>query len=149
MYAGLMEVSTSDNLEYCKNLIKTHDYGRYLQCAFAPETIPYYALDAELKHIHHHVSEEMIGHIRYAWWAENIDALPVARQHPVLQALAAVGIEKLLLMQLVDHYREAWPDLPKNPPELNIDNVRWNNAGRIIKNHQGAKWRLVFKLLFV
>ena len=61
-----MQISTTDHLEYCKQLIKKHNYARYLQLAFAPErvkgsVIGYYALDAELKHIHHHVSEEMIG----------------------------------------------------------------------------------------
>ncbi len=150
-----MEDSTSDPIQYCKNLIKTHDYPRYLQCAFAPEAIPYYALDAELKHIHQHVSEEMIGHIRYAWWRESLDALAEGkpRQHPVLVALADGGIAPATLTALVDRYREAWPEMPENPPELTVDNVCWQRAESIIARHRanyGNKRRLwlVIRLFF-
>ena len=148
MYAVCMENSS---LTYCKDMVRKMDYARYLQCAFAPEAIPYYALVAELKHIHDHVSEEMIGHIRYAWWQEAVEALGSGspRQHPVILSLAASGISKTLLVKLVESYREAWPELPQNPPELAVDNPRWQKAGRIIANHKGAKWQLAFKLLFV
>lgn len=150
MYAGFMQVSTKDDLEYCKNLIKMSDYARYLQCGFYPPAIPYYALEAELRHIHHHVSEEMIGHIRYAWWREAMDTLGAAhQQHPVLKMLAASGIEKELLVQLVDSYREAYPALPEHPPELPVADVRWAKAGQVIAAHKGARWRLLLKLLII
>ncbi len=152
MYAGFMQDSTSENLDYCKNLIKTQDYARFLQCAFAPEAIPYYALDAELRHIHDHVSEEMIGHIRYAWWQESLVAIGEGkpRQHPVLLMLAASRISNDALIKLVESYREAWPELPKNPPELEVNNARWQKAGRVIAaNKTKPRWWLVMKLLIV
>lgn len=151
MYAGFMQDSTSENLNYCKNLIKTQAYARFLQCAFAPEAIPYYALDAELRHIHDHVKEEMIGHIRYAWWREELDKLGQAhQQHPVLQMLATSGIAKEALITLVDAYRDAWPNLPEHTPELEIKNPRWKKAGGIIAaNKLKPRWWLVMRLLFV
>jgi phytoene/squalene synthetase len=152
MYAHSMQVSTSENLDYCKNLIKAQDYVRFLQCAFAPHAYSYYALMAELAHIHDHVSEEMIGHIRYAWWQESIVAIGEGkpRQHPVLLMLAESNIDNALLIQLVESYREAWPELPQNPPELAVDNPRWKEAARIIAAH-GAKpkWWLLVKLMCV
>lgn len=150
-----MQVSTSENFQYCKNLIKTHDYTRYLQCAFAPEPLRaqvygYYALNAELRHIHHHVSEEMIGHIRYAWWREAMDQLGSPhQQHPVLQALAGSGMEKKLLVQLVDCYREAYPAMPEQVPQYPIDDARWNKAGQVIAAHHGSRVWLLLKLLVV
>ncbi len=152
MYADSMQDSTSENLDYCKNLIKTQDYARFLQCGFYPAALPYYALDAELRHIHDHVREEMIGHIRYAWWQESVVAIGEgkAREHPVLRALAASGIENALLVQLVESYREAWPELPQHPPELPVEDARWHKAGRIIEAH-GAKprWWLLLRLLLL
>lgn len=134
-------------------MIKTHDYARYLQCAFYPPAIPYYALNAELRHIHHHVSEEMIGHIRYAWWQESIDAIAEGkpRDHPVLQSLAASGIDNSLLVKLAESYREAWPELPQNPPELAVEDARWQKAGQIIAAHGCKKNRLflLVKLIFI
>ena len=158
MYADSMQVSTSENTEYCKNLIKTHDYARYLQCAFLPEIMRdaaygYYALDAELAHVHHVVSEEMIGHIRYAWWQESIEGLntPAQRQHPVLLTLAGSGIEQEALA-LVISYREVYPELPEVARALEFDNEKWRRAGQVIAAHgqrygNGAKLWLIIKLL--
>ena len=138
-------------LSYCKDIVRKYDYARYLQCAFAPHAYSYYALMAELAHIHDHVSEEMIGHIRYAWWQESMDALAEGkpRGHPVLQALAESGIDNAMLIKLVEAYREAWPNLPEKPAELPMNNLRWIRAGEIIKHHTGAKWWLLMKLLLV
>lgn len=136
-------------LSYCKDMVRGHDYARYLQCAFAPQTYAYYALEAELAHIHQHVSEEMIGHIRYAWWQESMDALREGkpRQHPVLLALAESGIANEVLVKLVESYREAWPELPEYPPELEVNDARWRRAGDIIAKHTGPRWWLVVRLL--
>ena len=138
-------------LSYCKDMVRKYDYARYLQCAFAPTAYAYYALAAELAHIHDHVSEEMIGHIRYAWWQESIVAIGEGKphQHPVLLMLAESGISNELLVKLVECYREAWPELPKNPPELEVADARWQKAGRIISKHRGGKITLIFNMLFV
>ena len=138
-------------LSYCKDMVRKHDYARYLQCAFVPHAYAYYALMAELAHIHDHVSEEMIGHIRYAWWREQLDQLGAAhQQHPVLQALSASGIARETLTLLVDCYREAWPELPQNPPELEVDDPRWKKVDKIIATHGNrSRWWLVVKLFLL
>lgn len=158
MYALSMKDSTKDALLYCKNLIKNHDDATYLQLAFLPEerqqpAIAYYALNAELKHIHHHVSEEMIGHIRFAWWQEQVEAITqdVVRGHPVLQEIAASGVAIDSCAALVEAYREAYPAMLNNPPVLDIPEEyrRWHKAGRVIAEHRGGRKSLIFKLLFV
>jgi len=155
MYAECMKVSTRDDLDYCKDLIKKHDHARIMQCMFLPEgerhsAFAYYALKAELEHIHDHVSQEMIGHIRYAFWAESVEQLPAnPRSHPVIRALADSGIASETLSQLVENYREAYPDLPKDPPELVLEHKKWNKAGEIIRRHKGGPLLLIIKLLFV
>lgn len=150
-----MQNSTKENLEYSKNLIRIVANERRLQLSFLPpelqkKAIAYYGLDAELKHVHQHVSEEMIGHIRYAWWREELDKLGEAHQkHPVLALLAESGLPVTQLIALVDSYRDVWPQLPAHPPELAIGHARYNKAGEVIAKHRGGKLSLIFKLLFV
>ncbi len=177
-----MKTATSENsdyIDYCRKMVREHDYPRFLQCAFLPEkeqlkAFSYYALEAELRHIHHHVSEEMIGHIRYAWWREEIEKSGnnLSSKHPVLKALAAVSIDKEIILRLVEKYHEAWPEIPHSsdsaeryeiPPEFcTVDEITksafnnnspWQKAGRKIDNHkarygEGFLWWLVIKLLF-
>lgn len=150
-----MTNSTTDNANYCKELVKKLDYPRYLQCAFATEYFPLFALNCELRHVHHAVSEEMIGHIRYAWWAESVETL--AREHPVLQALKWANYPTENLLTLVNHYREAYPEQPQHTDVvLNSilslpakDKARFDKAGQVITNHQGGRLTLLVKLLFV
>jgi phytoene synthase len=151
-----MKNSTKEDRDYCKNLIRMSVNARHLQLAFLPEDIKskaeaYYALDAELKHVHLHVSEEMIGHIRFAWWREAMDKIKsgVKMEHPVMRMLADSGIETEKLIALVDSYREAYPQMPEHPPELLVDHAKWNKAGRIIANHKGSHLGLIFRLLFI
>lgn len=150
-----MQNSTKDDQEYCKNLIRMGGDERLLQLHFLPpglqqQAMAYYALEAELRHVHDHVSEEMIGHIRYAWWREAMDRLGAAdQQHPVLRMLKDSNIDTALLIALIDSYREAYPELPANPPQLAIDDARYRKAGETIAGHKGARWRLLVKLLFV
>lgn len=128
------------------------DYAHYLQCAFAPELYPLFALNCELIHVHHSVSEEMLGHIRYAWWAETVAAFD--KKHPVIEALAASGIPQDKLLALVNTYREAYPEMPANVEPLLDDAIslsdktRWNKAANIIKTHTGGRLTLLAKLLF-
>lgn len=128
-----------------------------------------YALSLELGRIPNLVSEEMIGHIRLAWWQEAVDELYMGhapRGQPVLQALAAViASEKLpreTLMPLMDAYRESYPDLPAQlqavfePIHLALltqqGQAGWHKADAIIRKHRqryGKGWNgwLIGKLL--
>ncbi len=85
-------------MNYCANLVRTHDYDRYLCALFAPPAVRaawcvLFAFNHEIASIAEIVSEEMIGYIRLAWWREALDEIyagkPV-RKHPVAEALAEV-----------------------------------------------------------
>lgn len=153
-----MENSRKESIEYCKNLIRIVANDKLLQLHFLPpaereRALAYYGLEAELMHIHSHVSEEMIGHIRYAWWREAMDQLGSPhQQHPVLQLLAGSDIEKDVLITLVDDYREAYPAFPAHPRAYPTQQARFLRAGKIIENHRQRhgsyrKWWLLLKLM--
>ncbi|NBX04347.1 MAG: hypothetical protein EBR02_09895 [Alphaproteobacteria bacterium] len=157
--------------------LRGHNRDRFLQAMFVPPparevVIAIYALEMELAHVHGMVKEEMIGHIRYAWWGEAIEGLfdgQPARGHPVLEALRPYIIDakipKADLLALVAAYREAFPQLPQNGAQL-ADGVvektlealspksikRWARAGKIIAKHRtrhprGKNGWLAVKLL--
>ncbi len=154
-----MQNSTTQNVLYCKELVKKLDYARYVQCAFAPRAqqaalYAFFALNCELKHVHHAVSEEMIGHIRFAWWQESVEGLYASqpREHPVLQMLAESGFTETELVNLVVAYREAYPEMPSTIPEPTCEGAvftKYHKAGKLIANHRGNKLALIIKLMLV
>lgn len=128
-----MIFTTTETLSYYSSLVKTQRRDWFLAAMFLPASmrevvIAIYALDIELAHVHHVVKEEMMGHIRYAWWQENIEGLHngVVNEHPVLQALANINIPQESLLSIVTAYRESFPE---HPPE--IENIVQN----IIKDY--------------
>jgi hypothetical protein len=154
-----MKDSTVENLLYCKELVKKIDYARYVQCAFAPRAqqaalYAYFALNCELRHVYHAVSEEMIGHIRFAWWQESVEGLFAGqqREHPVLQMLVQSGFTQDELVNLVVAYREAYPEMPSTIPEPACEGAafaKYHKAGTLIANHRGNKLTLIIKLMLV
>lgn len=146
-----------ENLTYCTDLVRSLNRDVFLQSLLlAPETrsavIAIAALDAELRHVHSAVSEEMLGHIRFAWWKEGVEAIAngePARAHPVLQLLGELKIPANILLPLVKEYLEAYPNWPENPQKT-LDIVcsqwieahapqqlkAWYKAGKIIERHR-------------
>jgi|CXWL01.1.fsa_nt_gi hypothetical protein len=164
-----MIFTTTETLAYYTSLVRTGRCDEFLAAMFLPASmreavIAIYALDIELEHIHHVVTEEMMGHIRYAWWQENIEGLhnEIVHDHPVLQAIANINIQHESLLAIVVAYREVFPDRPpaidaimKNVIDSYVSgNKKWKKASNIISNHRrkyGEKrynWLLI-KLLFV
>jgi 15-cis-phytoene synthase len=154
---------------YLLQMVRNHNRDRFLQSLFVPEpardaVLAVYSLDAELAHVRAHVSEEMLAHIRYAWWEESLADIAAGkkpREHPVLLAIAEnnLGAAGLALAQ---KYRAAYPDAPmENIADESVallipTNVQmlWDKAGRIITKHRtrhGKKWNgwLAFKLLCI
>lgn len=123
--------TTENNVDYI-NSVKTQRRDWFLAAMFLPlgirnSVLAIHALDVELEHVHHVVKEEMIGHIRYAWWQENIEALgnpAKSHNHPLLQALAAENIPMELLLPIVTAYREAFPQYPTGIDEIVMNAVR-------------------------
>lgn len=144
-----------NSLSFSGRQLHAFDRDRFFACLFVPRRcrdalMALCALCVELRHVHHAVSEELLAHVRYAWWQEHLDALyagkPVA--HPLLQELNVKPIPQEKLMALVEAYRGAYPDLPEVktmedelcealieatcPSSLSA----WRKAGHIIGSHR-------------
>ena len=181
MYAERRKLSTRfaktvkkpDNLSYCAEMVWAHQPELYWQALFVPPAareglLRLYALDIELAHLRRMVSEEMIGHIRYAWWREALEALFQGRPkpgHPVLEALSELPLPQAEIMALQDAYESAYPNEPAAAPAareaLSLAYLEktaadaipgWKKANTIIQAHT-RKWRgkarswLILKLL--
>lgn len=75
--------------------VRTHDYPRYLLAQFIPAhareaALTLFAFELEIRRIPQSVREAMLGHIRYSWWREQVEALfegKAPKGHPVLEAM--------------------------------------------------------------
>jgi phytoene/squalene synthetase len=166
-----MFFTTPETLGYYTSLVRNQRRDWLRAAMFLPPdlreiAIAIYSLDIELEHVHHVVKEEMMGHIRYAWWQESIEALQndILRDHPLLQALAKINIKPELLLPVVSAYRENFPEYPKHIDSLaenalksyfaqNNESKKWEKANAIIASHhkkygQGFDSWLLIKLLF-
>lgn len=168
-----MIFTTTETFLYYTSLVRNQRRDWFLGAMFLSPSvreavIAIYALDIELEHVHHVVKEEMMGHIRYAWWFEKLEALSdtmVVQEHPLLQAIASSNIPKELLISIVSAYRDNFPELPPAISEtvqsvvekhlINISQSRkWKKASAIIAKHRkkhGSQRSnlLLLKLLFV
>ncbi len=167
-----MIFTTPETHEYYAGLVKSQRRGWFRSAMFLPENlqeaaIAVYSLDIELEHVQHVVKEEMMGHIRYAWWQESIEAIQngAVRDHPLLQALTKINIKTELLLPIVNAYRDSFPEYPDNTDMLvqdalknhfgkNAEIKKWEKANLVIASHNkkyGQKldgWLLI-KLLSV
>lgn len=148
-------------LTYCATQVYNADRDRFFLSMFVPEPhrealTALYALHVEMEHIHEHVREEMIGHIRYAWWQEKIDALyegSLTHGHPVLESLEPLAKSGALpradIALLIEHFRGHYPQLPPDSDKM-LDDMAlalirkihppsekpWQKAHTIIANHR-------------
>ncbi|MDX2113531.1 MAG: squalene/phytoene synthase family protein [Alphaproteobacteria bacterium] len=167
-----MENSTAES--YCADLVRQLSPDDYLAALFVPselrrELLALYALDAELRHVHAAVSEEITAHIRYAWWQESLDQLQAgqpARAHPVVQAISAAAQSGALsyehLCGLVHQYRISYPAmadasqlldsaaqhwLQRRAPQAK---ALWQKAHDTIHSHGNKpRWLLLLKLYWI
>lgn len=168
-----MIFTTPETLLYYSSLVQDQRRDWFLAAMFLPPdvreaVIAIYALDIELEHVHHVVKEEMMGHIRYAWWFENVEKLSVVgavREHPVLQAIANANISPQILLAIALPYRESFPEMPEGIENIvqnavrnylgnNLQNKKWKKSSLVIAKHRKKhafrrkNWLLV-KLLFI
>lgn len=111
-----------ENTPHCTHLVYNQSRRLYWLGLFVPEAVrtrlyKVYALECELAHVKHSVTEEMIGNIRFAWWREHVEALydgQVRGGHPVLEALKeevdAHALPKEQAMALIELHEDAYPD---------------------------------------
>lgn len=153
-------------LSVCGAQLYSQRRPHFLLCLLAPQPVReiffgFFTLNLELAHVHHAVSEEMLGHLRYAWWEENLQAIADGRPpraHPVLQALTPDSAGEGL--RLVEAYRSAYPELPDIDPLLTETSLnlirhhapesesRWRRGLHIVQHHRGGTAWLALKLLW-
>lgn len=97
-------------MDYCIQLARRAAYAEYLCVCMAPPTlrarmIALLALECELAEIALKVREELLAHMRFAWWRERLES--GRGGHPVLEAVAQE--DKALLMRMVEAHQAAWP----------------------------------------
>ena len=88
-------MSAESALSFCTELVRAHDYDRYLCAMFAPETaraglMAIYAFNQEIAKIRDVISEPVSGHIRLQWWREALDTV-YAGGNPQHQVAVALG----------------------------------------------------------
>ncbi|KAG6837627.1 hypothetical protein H0H93_006148 [Arthromyces matolae] len=86
--------STTNPIEYCKDLVRKHDYEGFLISHFYPESAKggYFALKAfsvELAMVQEHVSNQTIGKMRMQFWRDAIKGIHEGKppRHPIALAL--------------------------------------------------------------
>lgn len=153
--------------------VRDGNSDRFLESLFLPQEqreilLTLYALETELAHVHHVVTEEVNGHIRYAWWQESLEMLHAGqtpRAHPLIQALAPLLQQSVLdyetLSALITLYRGAFPDLPEDRTLVNEAAEKlvrkiapqagegWRQARNIIQRHRkryGSRWNVLLHL---
>ena len=159
-------------LSYLAHEVYAHDRDLFLRSMFVPPSareslLAVYALVVELDKIPSIVSEEMIGHIRYAWWQEALEGLYAGQGkpgHPVLEALAPLvssgQLPQDLLMPLIENYRAHFPAPPPDKHALLKTlslalipaDTGWEKADHLIISHRKRYGRhlrpwLLIKLL--
>ena len=162
-------------LSHLAREVYTHDRDLFLRSLFVPADVresmlAVYALVVELERIPQLVSEEMIGHIRYAWWQEAIEALyesKATQGHPVLEGLTPLirsgQFPSGQLISLVKAYRNAYPQPPQGRGMLIRDislfmvseaQKSWIRADNTINSHRKRygnrlqSWLIIKLLIF-
>ena len=137
----MREKKTLAEVNHCNDMARAVHPDPYLASLFVAR--PYreglhaiFAFSGELAHVRQAVSEEILAHIRYAWWEESLDLMKgdhSPRAQPTLEAvaplLAAGVITRDELVAIVDAYRNAYPKLP------GLDGAMFTLSEKIVRAH--------------
>jgi phytoene synthase len=116
-------MSESD-FAYCARTLRRQDHDRYLTALFAPPDrraalFALYAFNQELARARESVKEPVMGLMRLQWWRDALRDLEEGRprahavMRPLAEAIAVHGLDRLMLVRLVDS-RER--DMASEPP---------------------------------
>jgi phytoene/squalene synthetase len=104
----------SSDFAYCAELVRRHDYDRFLSALFAPEPqrarlLALYAFNYEVAKTAETVSQPLLGQMRLQWWREALDEIYAGdtRRHEVVAALAVTIRESDLPRLMFDALLEA------------------------------------------
>jgi phytoene synthase len=113
--------------DFCAELVRNHDFGRYAATLFAPDDarrslLALYAFNATIERVRDQVSQPLPGEIRLQWWTDalsghghgDVEHNPVAAE--LLRAVRdhQLPIDRLLKLvdaHIVDLYNDPMPDL--------------------------------------
>jgi phytoene synthase len=126
-------------ISYCARLLRQQDPDRYLTALFAPAErrealFALYAFNLELARARESVHEPIMGRMRLQWWRDSLAEIAAgqARAHevarPLAAAVAAHGLDRLLLERLIDaREQDMEPDPPADLPAL-LDYARGTSS---------------------
>ena len=105
-----------DTVTYCADLVRNHDFPRYVATLFAPAAerralLALYAFNVEIVRVRDQVSQPLPGEIRFQWWTDLFSGLvhggaegnPVAAE--LLRAIRDFGLPVEPLSLLVDEHQ--------------------------------------------
>ncbi|WP_314961764.1 phytoene/squalene synthase family protein [Bradyrhizobium cosmicum] len=105
-----------DNVSFCADLVRSHDFPRYAATLFAPAAerralLALYAFNVEIVRVRDQVGQPLPGEIRFQWWTDLFSGLvhgsaegnPVAAE--LLRAIRDFDLPVEPLSQLVDEHQ--------------------------------------------
>ncbi|TQF38245.1 phytoene synthase [Bradyrhizobium sp. UNPF46] len=105
-----------DNVSFCADLVRSHDFPRYAATLFAPAAerralLALYAFNVEIVRVRDQVSQPLPGEIRFQWWTDLFSGLvhgsaegnPVAAE--LLRAIRDFDLPVEPLALLVDEHQ--------------------------------------------
>ena len=105
-----------DTVTYCADLVRNHDFPRYVSTLFAPAAerralLALYAFNVEIVRVRDQVSQPLPGEIRFQWWTDLFSGLvhgsaegnPVAAE--LLRAIRDFDLPVEPLSLLVDEHQ--------------------------------------------
>src|ERR1700694_1094222 len=102
--------------EFCAELVRTHDFGRYAATLFVPADqrralLAIYAFNVEISRVREQVSQPLPGEIRLQWWTDmlagaghgGVEGNPVAAE--LLLAIRSWDLPVERLSRLIDEHQ--------------------------------------------
>ena len=67
--------AATDAADFCAELVRTHDFGRYASSLFVPAgqrraLLALYAFNVEISRVREQVSQPLPGEMRLQWWTD-------------------------------------------------------------------------------
>lgn len=108
--------TSKESAGYCADLVRTHDFVRYVSTLFVPATerralLAIYAFNVEISRVRDQVSQPLPGEIRLQWWTDMLQGAghgdaegnPVAAE--LMQAIRDFRLPVEPLSRLIDEHQ--------------------------------------------
>src|SRR5712692_4772303 len=108
--------AATDSADFCAELVRTHDFGRYASTLFVPAgqrraLLALYAFNVEISRVREQVSQPLPGEMRLQWWTDmlagaghgGVEGNPVAAE--LMQAIRTWHLPVERLSRLIDEHQ--------------------------------------------